>query len=102
MSAWWGAWRLGVRRVSGQRSAIDRDRSAARSNADCLQLTAEIQANNLRFKELADEQGLKTGQNVAAGVAGLVIWPLWFAMVTTLAAAKCAQPAPPARQRRGA
>lgn len=39
-----------------------------------------MDANNLKFKELADEQGLKTGQNVAAGVVGLVVWPMWFAM----------------------
>jgi hypothetical protein len=48
--------------------------------SDCAMITAEIDANNIKFKELADEQGLKVGQNVAAGVAGLVIWPLWFAM----------------------
>jgi len=48
--------------------------------ASCLSLTAEIDANNHKFKELADEQGLKTGQNVAAGVAGIIVWPLWFAM----------------------
>jgi hypothetical protein len=50
------------------------------TNASCAQITAEIQANNVRVQQLADEQGLKVGQNVAAGVAGLVIWPLWFAM----------------------
>ena len=46
--------------------------------ASCTQIYAEIQANNLRVQQLADEQGLKVAQNVAAGVAGL--WPLWFAM----------------------
>jgi hypothetical protein len=40
----------------------------------------EIQANNARVQQLADEKGWKTTQNVAAGVAGLVVWPLWFAM----------------------
>ena len=39
-----------------------------------------MQANDLKFKQLADEQGLKLGQNVAAGVVGLVVWPMWFAM----------------------
>jgi hypothetical protein len=87
-------------------------------SASCVALTAEMDANNLKFKELADEQGLKTGQNVAAGVAGLVIWPLWFAMdfkgaadkevvalqarqkyLTALAAERCAQPGPPQRRR---
>jgi hypothetical protein len=85
--------------------------------SSCAQITAEMEANNLRFKELADEQGLKTGQNVAAGVAGIVIWPLWFAMdfkgaadkdvvalqarqkyLTGLATERCSQRAP---QRRG-
>jgi hypothetical protein len=79
--------------------------------ASCTQLTAEIQANNIRVQELADEQGLKVGQNVAAGVAGLFVWPLLFAMdfkgsagkevaalqarqqyLTTLATEKCAAP----------
>ena len=83
------------------------------SMASCGQLTAEIEANNVKFKQLADEEGLKVGQNVAAGVAGLVIWPLWFAMdfkgaaskevaalqsrqqyLTTLATERCARPSP--------
>jgi hypothetical protein len=88
--------------------------------ASCLALTAEMDANNSKFKELADEQGLKTGQNVAAGVVGLVVWPMWFAMdfkgaadkdvvalqarqkyLTTIAAERCARPAaPPPPQRR--
>jgi hypothetical protein len=81
------------------------------TNASCAQVTGEIQANNIRVQQLADEQGLKVGQNVAAGVAGLVIWPLWFAMdfkgaadkevaalqarqqyLTTLATERCAAP----------
>jgi hypothetical protein len=77
-------------------------------------IAAEIQANNRKVQELADERGLKVAQNVAAGVAGLVIWPLFFAMdvkgaagtdlaalqarqeyLGALAANRCAQPAPP-------
>jgi hypothetical protein len=79
-------------------------------------IAAEIQANNVKVKELADEQGLKTGQNVAAGVAGVFIPVLWFGMdfkgaaskevaalqarqqyLTTLATERCAGPgtAPP-------
>jgi hypothetical protein len=87
--------------------------------ASCTQLTAEIQANNIRVTELADEQGLKVGQNVAAGVAGIIVWPLLFAMdfkgaaskevaalqarqqyLTTLATERCATPAAPAPRRR--
>jgi len=48
--------------------------------ANCNQIQAEIQANNIKVQQLADEQGLKVAQNVGAGVAGLFIWPLWFAM----------------------
>jgi hypothetical protein len=56
--------------------------------ADCAMISAEIQANNIKVKELADEQGLKVAQNVAAGVAGVVVWPLWFAMDFKGAASK--------------
>jgi hypothetical protein len=48
--------------------------------ADCTALAMEANANNQRMQMLAGEQGAKVGQNVAAGVAGLFIWPLWFAM----------------------
>ena len=48
--------------------------------ADCTMIKAEIAANNQKAQELANEQGLKVAQNVAAGVAGLVIWPVWFGM----------------------
>jgi hypothetical protein len=45
-------------------------------------ITAEIQANNIKVQELADEQGLKTGQNVAAGVAGVFIPVLWSGWIS--------------------
>jgi hypothetical protein len=56
--------------------------------ASCGQITAEIQANNIKVQELADEQGLKVGQNVAAGVAGVFIPVLWFGMDFKGAASK--------------
>src|SRR6202790_960949 len=56
--------------------------------SDCTAIAAEIEANNQKVKELASEQGLKVGQNVAAGVAGLVVWPLLFAMDFQDAASK--------------
>jgi hypothetical protein len=56
--------------------------------SDCTMIRAEIEANNAKAKELADEQGLKTAQNVAAGVVGIVIWPVWFGMDFKGAAAK--------------
>jgi hypothetical protein len=58
------------------------------ANATCAMISAEIQANNIKVQELADEEGLKVGQNVAAGVAGLVVWPLLFAMDFKGAASK--------------
>ena len=48
--------------------------------SDCAMVTAEIEANNAKVQELANERGLKVAQNVAAGVAGLVVWPVLFAM----------------------
>ena len=82
--------------------------------ADCTAISAEIEANNQKVPELASEQGLKVGQNVAAGVAGLVVWPLLFAMdfqdtagkevaalqsrqqyLATLAEQRCVPAAPP-------
>jgi hypothetical protein len=49
-------------------------------NMDCAAIFAEVEANNRRVQELADEQGWKVAQNVAAGVAGFVIPVLWFGM----------------------
>jgi hypothetical protein len=86
--------------------------------ADCTAVTAEIEANNAKVKELASEQGLKVGQNVAAGAAGFVVWPLLFAMdfqhsagkdvaalqsrqqyLAALAQEKCAATPPPRKRR---
>ncbi len=47
---------------------------------DCTAIAAEVKANDTKIHELASEQGAKVAQNVAAGVAGLFIWPLWFGM----------------------
>jgi hypothetical protein len=78
--------------------------------ATCAMIVAEIEANNIKVKELAGEEGAKVAQNVAAGVAGIVIPVLWFGMdfkgaaskevtalqarqqyLTTLATERCAQ-----------
>jgi hypothetical protein len=45
------------------------------ASSNCQMIQAEINANNMKVQELADEKGMKVAQNVAAGV-----WPLWFAM----------------------
>ena len=47
---------------------------------NCTAITAEIDANNVKVQALAQEQGFKVAQNVAAGVAGLFIPVLWFGM----------------------
>jgi hypothetical protein len=47
---------------------------------NCDQIVAEIRANNQRISDLAAEEGMKVTQNVAAGVAGLLIPVLWFGM----------------------
>jgi hypothetical protein len=47
---------------------------------DCTAILAEVSANNERVKQLAADKGIKTTQNVAAGVAGIFIPVLWFGM----------------------
>jgi hypothetical protein len=47
---------------------------------DCPAIMAEVQANNEKVQQLASDEGLKTAQNVAAGVAGFVVPILWFGM----------------------
>ena len=54
--------------------------------SDCAMINAEIQANNKRAEDLSSEQNAKIAQNVAAGVVGVVIWPVFFAMDTKGAA----------------
>ena len=49
-------------------------------NTTCEQIIAEAKINNDRITALAKEEGWKVTQNVAAGVVGLVIWPVWFGM----------------------
>jgi hypothetical protein len=86
--------------------------------SDCAMISAEIEANNAKVQELANEKGAKVVQNVAAGVVGIVVWPVLFAMdakgaadqdmaalqarqqfLTNLAVQRCAQrrPGPVAR-----
>jgi hypothetical protein len=51
--------------------------NASDNMLSCYQINAEIAANN---QDLARQHGWKVAQNVTAGVAGIVIWPLWFDM----------------------
>jgi hypothetical protein len=48
--------------------------------ADCAAIFAEVQTNNQKIQYLAGDEGSKVAQNVAAGVVGLFVWPVWFAM----------------------
>ena len=61
---------------------------ATDANASCAMIAAEIEANNINVKDLAGEEGGKVAQNVAAGVGGLFIPVLWFAMDFKGAASK--------------
>jgi hypothetical protein len=56
--------------------------------SNCAMINAEIQANNRKAEALASEQNAKIAQNVAAGVVGIVVWPVWFAMDAKGAAAQ--------------
>jgi hypothetical protein len=61
---------------------------ASDSTLSCDQIIAETKINNDKITNLATEQGWKVTQNVAAGVVGLVIWPVWFGMDWQNAAGK--------------
>jgi hypothetical protein len=85
--------------------------------ADCTMIRTEIEGNNIKMKELADERGWKVTQNVVTGLAGFVVPVIWFGMdwkgsvdkdaaalqarqqyLTTLAEQRCApgyRPPPP-------
>lgn len=86
--------------------------------SDCTMIRAEIEGNNAKVTQLANEQGWKIAQNVGAGVVGLVIWPVWFGMdfkdaagkeaaalqarqqyLTTLATQRCTPPSRAADRR---
>lgn len=47
---------------------------------DASMACAQIAGNNQLISDLGSEKGTKVAHNVAAGVAGLLIWPIWFAM----------------------
>jgi len=50
------------------------------NQASCATIRAELAAGDRRLADLASEQGGKVAQNVAAGLVGILIWPIWFAM----------------------
>jgi hypothetical protein len=92
------------------------------AQSDCTMVRAEIEANNMQAEKLAEENHAKIAQNVVAGVVGVVVWPVWFAMdakgaagtemdalkarqqyLVSLAEVRCAKPgAPPPRPPPGA
>ena len=45
---------------------------------DCEEIEAEMSDLDAQARRLLGEQDSKTGKNVAIGVAGLFIWPIWF------------------------
>lgn len=69
-----------VRRLCGQSASAVAIVQPQDQMLNCTAIFAEIQSNNNRIQELGKEQGWKVAQNVAAGVAGLVVPVLWFGM----------------------
>jgi hypothetical protein len=57
----------------------------------CAAIEAETRINNAKLTELSNEQSLKVGQNVVAGVAGIFIWPAWIGLDFQNAAGKEAE-----------
>ena len=58
---------------------------------DCTAIYAEVAYNNKKVEQLGRDEGWKVAQNVAAGVAGLVVPVLWFGMDWQGTASKEAQ-----------
>jgi hypothetical protein len=50
------------------------------NNLSCSDLEAEIEQNNARLQALAAEKGVTLTKNVAVGAAGILFFPIWFAM----------------------
>ncbi|MEY5098692.1 MAG: hypothetical protein RJA36_1411 [Pseudomonadota bacterium] len=46
----------------------------------CQQIEGEIAANSQKIAQLQAEKSGKLAQNVAAGIGGLFLFPIWFAM----------------------
>jgi hypothetical protein len=65
--------------------------ASGKAREDCTAIYAEVASNNQKVEPLAKDQGWKTAQNVAAGVAGFVIPVLWFGMDWQGTASKEAQ-----------
>lgn len=50
------------------------------NNLSCADLEAEIDQNTARLQALANEKGVTLTKNVAVGAAGLLFFPVWFAL----------------------
>jgi hypothetical protein len=70
---------LGLSACAGREPAPVAVVQAQDRYANCAAVIAEVVANKQRIAELGSEKGEKVAQNVAAGVVGLFIWPVWFA-----------------------
>ena len=53
---------------------------AADPSLGCEQIRVELAGNDQKIAALAGEKGAKVAQNVAAGVVGVFIWPVWALM----------------------
>lgn len=71
---------LGLSGCAGREPQLIQVVKVSDQQLTCDQIAAEVKFNNERITQLAEEEGWKVAQNVAAGVVGLVIWPVWFGM----------------------
>jgi hypothetical protein len=111
---WWLAASLALAACAGRDPHPVSVVQSQDAQSDCAMIRSEIEANNTQAEKLAEENHAKIAQNVAAGVVGVVIWPVWFAMdakgaagtemdalkarqqyLATLAAQRCGQPGHP-------
>jgi len=76
----WALLALGLAGCAGRAPELVPVVQSIDQQMTCDQIVAEIKANNARMSDLATEEGWKVTQNVAAGVVGLFIWPVWFGM----------------------
>jgi hypothetical protein len=50
------------------------------NSLSCNDLETEIEQNNARLQALAAEKGVTLTKNVAVGAAGILFFPIWFAL----------------------
>ena len=46
----------------------------------CQTINNEMSMNSSKIASLSAEQSSTTGSNIAVGIGGLFLWPVWFAL----------------------